>query len=154
MYTQRVGYVFKATVNPQVHVDPHHPLPRFEDIISGSKCFTKLDLSDAYLQMEVGPASREYLIIANHLGYFQFKKLPFGVSFAPAIFQTALDKILSGIPKTAAYIDDILVVGTLQEEHSKLLEEVLERLNQANVRIKESKCKFMQAEVILIGLSN
>ena len=87
---------FKATVNPQVYVDPH-PLPRFEDIISklsGSKCFTKLDLSDAYLQMEVDPASRKYLIIATHLGYFQFKKLPFGVSFAPAIFQKAMDKIL------------------------------------------------------------
>eukprot|EP00731_Ephydatia_muelleri_P007324 Em0003g1572a len=144
---------FKATVNPQVYVDPH-PLPRFEDIISklsGSKCFTKLDLSDAYLQMEVDPASRKYLIIATHLGYFQFKKLPFGVSFAPAIFQKAMDQILSGIPKTAAYIDDILVAGTSQEEHLKLLKEVLERLKQANVRIKKSKCKFMQAEVTYLG---
>eukprot|EP00731_Ephydatia_muelleri_P006604 Em0003g852a len=75
---------------------------------------------------------RKYLIIATHLGYFQFKKLPFGVSFAPAIFQKAMDQILSGIPKTAAYIDDILVAGTSQEEHLKLLKEVLERLKQAN----------------------
>ena len=119
--------------------------------LSGSKCFTKLDLSDAYLQMEVDPASRKYLIIATHLGYFQFKKLPFGVSFAPAIFQKAMDQILSGIPKTAAYIDDILVAGTSQEEHLKLLKEVLERLKQANVRIKKSKCKFMQAEVTYLG---
>ena len=72
--------------------------------------------------MEVGPASRKYLIIATHLGYFQFKKLTFGVSFAPAIFQKAMDKILLGIPKTSAYIDDILVAGTSQEEHLKLLD--------------------------------
>ena len=73
------------------------------------------------------------LIIATHLGYFQYKKLPFGVSFAPAIFQKAMDQILSGIPKTVAYIDDILVAGTSQEGHMKLLKEVLERLKQANV---------------------
>ena len=108
-------------------------------------------MSDAYLQMEMGPASRKYLIIATHLGYFQFKKLSFGVSFAHAMLQKAMDKILSGIPKTSAYIDDILVAGTSQEEHLKLFEEVLDRLKQANIRIKKIKCKFMQEEVTYLG---
>ena len=70
--------------------------------------------------MEVDPASRKYLIIATHLGYFQFKKLSFGARFVPTIFQKAMDKILSGVSKTSAYIDDILVAGTSQEEHLKL----------------------------------
>ena len=98
--------------------------------------------------MEVGPASRKYLIIATHLGYFQIKKLTFGVSFAPAIFQKAMDKILLGIPKTSAYIDDILVAGTSQEEHLKLLEEVLESLKQANIRIKKSSVNLCKRKLL------
>ena len=79
---------FKATLNPCIYVDPH-PLPRFEDLMSkitGSKHFTKIDLSEAYLQMEVDEQSRKYFVIATHIGYFQYKRLPFGVNFAPAYF--------------------------------------------------------------------
>ena len=146
---------FKATVNPQLYVDPH-PLPRFEDIISKisrSKYFTKLELSDAHLQMELDPASRKYLIIATHLGYFQFKELPFIVSFAPAIFQKAMDQFLSGIPKTATYIDDILVAGASQKVHLELLKEVLERLKRSNIRIKKSKYIYA-IRSYLLGVSN
>ena len=75
---------FKTTLNPCIYmyVDPH-PLPRFEDLMSkitGSKHFTKIDLTEAYLQMEVDEQSRKYFVIATHIGYFQYKRLPFGVN--------------------------------------------------------------------------
>ena len=85
------------TINQHVYIDPH-PFPRFEDIIaklSGSKLFSVIDLTDAYLQMEVDPSSRKFMVVATHKGYFQYKRLPFGVNFALAIFQKTMENFFS-----------------------------------------------------------
>eukprot|EP00731_Ephydatia_muelleri_P006906 Em0003g1154a len=132
---------FRVTINPHVYVDPH-PLPRFEDIIaklSGSKTFSVVDHTDAYLQMEVDPSSRKFMVVATHKGYFQYKRLPFGVNFASAIFQKTMEIFLAGIDKVAVYIDDITVEGSSKEEHIHILREVFVRLRDANVRAKKSK---------------
>ena len=87
------------TINQHVYVDPH-PRPRFEDIIaklSGSKLFSVIDLTDAYLQMEVHPLSRKFMVVATRKGFFQYKRLPFGVNFAPANFQKTMEIFLAGI---------------------------------------------------------
>ena len=144
---------FKATLNPCIYVDPH-PLPRFEDLMSkitGSKHFTKIDLSEAYLQMEVDEQSRKYFVIATHIGYFQYNRLPFGVNFAPAYFQKTMEKILEGIPYTAVFIDDILVGGKSKEEHFKILRDIFHRLRLSNIRIRKSKCAFFQKEISYLG---
>ena len=131
----RICVDFKTTINQQVIMDPH-PLPRFEDImvkLSGSTVFSIIDLTDAYLQLEVEEKSRKYMVIATHKGYYRYKRLPFGICFAPSIFQKTMDTILAGIGETAVYIDDIIVGGKTKEEHVKLLHEVFGRLRQANV---------------------
>ena len=49
------------------------------------------------------------------------------------------------------YIDDILLTGATEEEHIKTLDEVLQRLETAGVRLKQSKCAFMKSEVEFLG---
>ena len=62
--------------------DYHYPLPGPEQV------FTKLkvNLSDAYLQIPVEENSSKLLWINTHRGLFKFKRLPFGIKVAPAIF--------------------------------------------------------------------
>ena len=63
---------FKCTINEHVYADPY-PLPRFDDIaakIGGSEYFSKIDLKDAFLQLEVDEPSRRFLVVATHKGYF------------------------------------------------------------------------------------
>ena len=51
-----------------------HPIPRMEDLLtamSGGLSFSKLDLSHAYLQLQVDESSRDYLIINTHKGLFE-----------------------------------------------------------------------------------
>ena len=78
---------------------------------------------------------------------------PFRCQFAPAIFQKTMDKILAGVPKTAAFIDSIIVAGSTKEEHLELLCSVFLRLKHAHVRAKLSKCYFLKSEVTYLGHS-
>ena len=89
----RVCGDFKVSVNPVLHAEPY-PLPRIEDIfanLAGGKHFSKLDLRQAYHQMEVTEESKKYLTINTHKGLYQYNRLVFGVTSCPAIWQRAID---------------------------------------------------------------
>ena len=119
--------------------------------LAGGKKFTKLDLSQAYLQLELDKDSKEYLTVNTSLGLFRYRRLVYGVSSAPAIFQSVMDRILAGLPHVVCRIDDILIIGPDDESHLKTLREVLRRLNEHYVKLRDDKCIFMADEVIYMG---
>ena len=60
-------------MNPYLEVN-QYPLPRPEDLfaaLNGGEKFTKLDLSEAYLQIELEDESKQYLVINTHRGLYQ-----------------------------------------------------------------------------------
>ena len=59
----------------------------------------------------------KYVTINTHQSLYQFTRIPFGISSAPAIFQRLMDKILHGLSGVICYIDDILITGKNEEEH-------------------------------------
>ncbi|KFD46168.1 hypothetical protein M513_12942, partial [Trichuris suis] len=78
-----------------------HPIPSPEDLyqaLEGGMKYSKLDLSDAYLQLELDEESKKILVINTHKGLFRYNRLPFGVSAAPSIFQRTMDRMLEGLP--------------------------------------------------------
>ena len=144
---------FRLTVNPIAKLN-RYPIPRVEDLFSkleGGKTFTKLDLSQAYQQLQLDADSRKYVVINTHKGLFRFTRLPYGVSSAPGIFQKAMESLLQGIPRVTVYIDDILITGESEAEHLQSLEEVLRRLQTAGLRVKKHKCQFMMPSVTYLG---
>ncbi len=64
---------------------------------------------------------------------FQYNRLLFGVSAAPAIFQSTMENLLQGIDGVVLYLDDILVTGKCQDQHLQRLEEVLQKLSAAGL---------------------
>ena len=123
----------------------HYPLPAPDDIfttLNGGKCFAKLDLADAYLQIEVSPESRELLTINTHRGLFQYTRLPFGVKTAPAIFQQVIDTILSGIPGVVAYLDDVLIVAASSEDLQSRICIALQRIQESGFRLRPENANF------------
>ncbi|XP_041435047.1 uncharacterized protein K02A2.6-like [Xenopus laevis] len=144
---------YKVTVNRCIEPEPY-PLPNVEDLfatLAGGKYFSKIDLSNAYQQLELDPDSKTFLTINTHKGLFQYQRLPFGVSTAPAIFQHAMDQILQGIDHVVCFLDDILITGSSVEEHLALLDKVLSKLKASGVRVKLSKCHFLQESVEYLG---
>ena len=68
----------------------HYPLPTIENLfatVAGVKCFSKLDLSHAYQQVELEPASRRYVTVSTQCGLYHYNRLLFGVSLGSAVFQ-------------------------------------------------------------------
>ena len=110
---------FKLTVNKASRLDTY-PLPRIDDLyasLAGGQSFIKLDLKNAYLQIELEEESKKCVTVNTSRGLFQYKRLPFGVSSSPAIFQRVIDNVLQIIPYVCAYLDDIRVTGRTDEEH-------------------------------------
>ena len=87
--------------------------------------------------MQLDQASAKLVTINTHQGLYEYTKLPFGVSSAPAIFQRAIDSILQGVPNVICYLDDILVTGHSTDEHLRNLEEVLRRLKEHGIKLKK-----------------
>ena len=144
---------FKSTLNPVLYVDKY-PLPLIEDVImkvSKGAYFSILDLSQAYLQCEVTADSQKYLTINTHKGLYTYKRLPFGIASAPALFQSLMDKILLDLEGCACYLDDIIVSGTTYEESQRNLNRVLERLDKYNVKANLKKCEFHKPSVTFLG---
>ena len=136
---------FKVTINSQLDVD-EYPLPQIEEIyanMSGGQQFSVIDLRQAYLQMEVEEESKTYLTVNTHRGLYQYQRLPYGVASAPSVWQR-------GIPGVQCYID-ITVTGITREEHLKVLDKVLGRLDEHERKANREKCKILQNSVEYMG---
>ena len=158
---QKYGDVFKdelGTINSIGALDTdQHPLPRPEDLfatVTNGKVFLKLDLLQAYQQMLLASGSEKYLTINTHLSLYQYTRLPFGVASAPALFQRAMDIITQGITGVICYIDDILISGESDEQHLDRVEEVLKRLAEHGLRVKQKKCEFLKPSVEYLRASD
>ncbi len=86
-----------------------------------------------------------------HAASFEFLRMPFGLRNAPRIFQRFIDCVLRGLNFCCAYVDDILIASTNEEEHLQHLEEVFRRLDEHGLVVNSDKCSFGRAEVSFLG---
>ncbi|CAH1994375.1 unnamed protein product [Acanthoscelides obtectus] len=132
----------------------NHPLPTMDKLLpkmKNAKVFTKLDIKDAFHQLEIDPASRHITTFITSKGLFRYKRLMFGISCAPEIFQKTLERMLLGCEGVVNYIDDILIYGKDSLEHDLRLKKVISVLNENNVVIRNDKCCFRMEKVSFLG---
>lgn len=144
---------FKTTINPSLIID-EHPLPSIENLFSsmaGGDKFSKLDLKQAYLQLEVRPEDREFLTLSTHKGLYQCTRLMYGIASAPAIYQREIENILRDIEGVSVFLDDIRITAPDDQTHYKRLEQVLSRLESYNIRVNYEKCCFMENKIEYCG---
>ncbi|XP_061509326.1 uncharacterized protein K02A2.6-like [Anopheles gambiae] len=132
----------------------HYPLPTPEEIfaqLNGSVVFSIVDLSDAYLQVEVEDESKHLLTINTHRGLFQFNRLAPGVKSAPGAFQRLVDGMIADIPGVRTFLDDAIIFGKTWEAHKQSLDTFLQRLKEYGFHVKLEKCHFYQTEIVYLG---
>ena len=59
-----------------------------------------------------------------------------------------MEGVLRDLPKVVVYLDDILITGHDETDHLQTLEQVLTRLDNAGLRVKQCKCHFMVPSVL------
>jgi len=88
--------VTSVTINPCIVVD-EHPLPTHDELfakMASCKIFSKIDLKQAYLQLELCEEDKEILTLNTPKGLYKCNRLMYGVASAPAIWQRTIENIL------------------------------------------------------------
>ncbi|KAK6171969.1 hypothetical protein SNE40_018385 [Patella caerulea] len=144
---------FRITVNPCLQVD-EYPLPNIDHIFANlgeGQHFSKIDLRQAYLHLEVDEDSKEYISINTQKGLYRYNKLAFGIASAPAIWQRTIEQVLLGLPGVQCLLDDMIITGKTDEEHLANLEGVLKRLSEYGLKINLKKCDFFKDSITFCG---
>ncbi|XP_028417254.1 uncharacterized protein LOC114541657 [Dendronephthya gigantea] len=132
-----------------------HPIPTLEAVsieLNGARFFSKLDLTQAYHQLELNAASQGITTFSTHLGLYRYKRLNYSTNATAELTQHTLQETLQGIQGAKNIADDIIVFGNTRKEHDQALEEVLRRLQESNLTLNLQKCKFLKKNLEFFGL--
>ena len=115
--------------------------------------FSTLDLRNGYWQVSMSGEDREKTAFITPSGLFEFNRMPFGLSNAPATFSRALGIVISGLTyeQCLCYFDDVIVFSKDIDQHCQRLQAVLTRFREQNLGVKASKCSFGADRVLYLG---
>ena len=131
-----------------------HPIPTVDDVsceLNGAKYFAKLNLWQAYHQLELDENNRHITTFSTHVGLYPYKRLNYGTNAATETFQYMLQTQLQGLKGIKNIADDIIVYGTTREEHDENLNKCLMRLKQRGLTLNQNKCKFLNNTLEFFG---
>ena len=133
-----------------------YPLPRIDaslDQLSGAEWFTCLDLNSGYWRVEVEESDRPKTAFVSRRGLFEFRVMPFGLCNTPATFERLVETVLAGLnwQTCLIYLDDVIVIGRNFEDMIKNLDNVLQRLHEAGLKLKPRKCQLFAKQVEFLG---
>ncbi len=140
----------------KITVKNKYPLPRIDDLLdrlNGCSHFSSIDLRSGYYQLKISPEDVPKTAFRTPLGHYQFKVLCFGLTNAPAAFQSAMNHIFGDYLHefVVVYLDDILIFSKSQTDHYKHLRLILSRLRQFDLYANAKKCSFNQPELNFLG---
>ena len=133
-----------------------YAIPKIEEALhalNGSQWFTCLDLKSGYYQVELEEADKHKTAFWCPVGFYEFNRMPQGVTNAPATFQRLMEKCMGelNLRDVMVYLDDLLVFSKTLEEHEERLMLVLDQLQSFGLKLSPEKCQFFQASVKCLG---
>ena len=133
------------------------PLPKIDEIyaqLRGSKVYSAIDMRSGYFHLGLSEEAKPktaFVPGGPHGAKYEFNRCPFGLSQAPAYFQRLVHEVLKGITFAFGYLDDILIFSPDNKTHLKHLEIVFQRLREADLKLKASKCNFFKRHIQYLG---
>ena len=131
-----------------------HLIPTVDDVSLDLNCaqyFSKLDLTQAYHQLELDPKSRYITTFSTHLGLYRYIRPNYGTNSAAEVSQNTLQQHLQGKDGVKNIADDILIFGRTRKEHDQALDKCLTRLTETRLTLNRSKCKFLNTTLEFFG---
>ena len=122
--------------------DAEH-MPNPEEIyakLNKGQYFSTFDFWKGYWQIPMKVDDKEKTAFSSTLGLFQFVRMPFELVNAGATYERMMRELLSGMQGVANYVDDVIVYSATWDEHMFSLRELFNRVKEASLTIKPSKC--------------
>ncbi|KAG0425058.1 Retrovirus-related Pol polyprotein from transposon, partial [Dictyocoela muelleri] len=132
----------------------HYIFPKIWDILvqlKGSLIFSKVDLKSGYYQIAVAKESIKYTAFLIENDKYEWLRMPFKLTNAPKTFQKVMDNLFSHLEFVKVYLDDIIVHSKTLEIHEKHFEEVLNIINNNNIKININKSEFFVDKIKFLG---
>ena len=142
----------------------HYPLPTIEEIATrlyGAKCFSILDVRNGFWHIPLDEDSSRLTTFNTPFGRYRWKRLPFGISSAPEVFQRKMHEVIEGLKGIEVIADDFIVVGFGRTEEQAIadhdqnlmafLERCKERCKERYLKLNASKIRLRLPKVPFIG---
>ena len=151
----RIVHDFRG-LNEKTHTDKYS-MKEVKEWISdigraNSNIFTTIDLTSGFWQMPIDDQDSHLtaFTVQGH-GQFEWITSPMGLLGCPASFQRLMEKVLDGITNIIVYIDDVIIHTATHEHHLQVLDQVLTKLEEQQLKINLAKCFFGNTEVAYLG---
>ena len=109
----------------QVTEDDPYCIPRTEELLDKMRSARYITELRGFCQIPLRDQDKQKTAFTSPLGKFHFRRVPFGLKNAPAIFQSLVNSLFDGIAdRVETYIDDIAVYSQTWEQHLQNLNKV------------------------------
>ena len=119
-----------------------YSLPQIDktlDSLQGSQWFSSPDLKSGYWQVKMDEKSKPLTAFTvGPLGFYECKRMPFGLMNAPAMFQRLMETCLGDLNFhwCIIYLDDIVIFSKDLASHLERLQAVFQKLEKAGLKLK------------------
>ena len=134
-----------------------YPLPRMQETMKsmvGARFFSTMDLKSGFWKVKMAKDSQQYTAFTvGSMGVYEFLRMLYGLCNAPVTFQRLMQNCLGELNLTYAliYLDNVIVFSRTEEEHLHRLWVVFARFLEHGLKLKPSKCHFLQDEITFLG---
>ena len=129
-------------------------LPFIPDVLAafaGGKLFGEYDLSEAYYQFRVDPASQKYTAFSWKNQQWVCVGCPFGIKHIPSFFQRFMMNLFADMPFVFPYIDNIGFASNSWQQHYEHANAIMQRLNSVNLRVNPSSYNLGNTHMRILG---
>ncbi|CAC5415726.1 unnamed protein product [Mytilus coruscus] len=118
-----------------------------------AQTYSVSDMRQGFWQLELDEQSKGKTAFMTHRGQYEFNRLPYDLANSPATFNMIMNEVIRDLNWKSAlvYVDDILIYSKNFEEHLCHLAALFDKLIEANLKLKPSKCQFACKEVQYLG---
>lgn len=136
-------------------IDDQYPMRDPRDIIAKAgraKYISSIDMCQGFFNIPIAEHCKHFTAFRCFKGLFEYNVLGMGLKTASQTQQRLLDGILHTAEDHASpYVDDVIIYSDSWDLHINHIHDVLQRIHEAGLTIKASKCQWALERLHCLG---